>query len=193
VADAGYGDVPEGSTHDDAIDCVAAWGVTQGSGGGYRPTVPVNREQMAAFVARLIERSGGSLPASPADAFGDDESSSFELAINQLAAVGIVTGKSPGVYAPGERVTRAQMATFLVRAYEYRAGVRLPDGPDAFIDDVTSPHHSAVNKAAAAGFTGGSPYGSYRPLVDVARDGMASFLARVLDRLVEEGRATVPF
>ena len=193
VSDAGFSDVPEGSTHDDAIDCVAAWGVTQGSGGGYRPTVPVNREQMAAFVARLIERSGGSLPSSPPDAFRDDESSSFELAINQLAAAGIVSGRGDGTYGPGERVTRAQMATFLVRAYEYRAGTRLAGGPDAFIDDFTSTHHGAINTAAAAGFTGGSPYGSYRPLVDVARDGMASFLARVLDRLVQEGRATVPF
>jgi hypothetical protein len=85
------------------------------------------------------------------------------------------------------------MATFLVRAFEQRARTTLPAGPNYFLDDGFSPHGSNIDKAALAGFTGGSAGGIYRPLSGVGRDQMASFLTRVLDKLVEDGPATVPF
>ena len=116
-----------------------------------------------------------------------------EASINALAAAGVVSGKADGTYAPAEHVTRAQMATFLVRAFEFAAGTALPAGPDYFLDDGFSPHAANIDKAALAGFTGGSAGGLYRPLADVARDQMASFLTRVLDKLVDDGEATVPF
>jgi hypothetical protein len=192
VPEDGFADVVVGSTHEAAVDCVVAWRIALGSAGRYEPARPVPRDQMATFIARLIERSGVSLPAGR-DAFPDDESSVHEASINALAAAGVVSGKADGRYAPAEHVTRAQMATFLVRAFEYAAGAVLPAGPDYFLDDGFSPHAASIDKAALAGFTGGSAGGLYRPLTDVARDQMASFLTRVLDKLVDDGHATVGF
>lgn len=88
------------------------------------------------------------------------------------------------------------MAAFLTRAYDYRArqgglGV-LPEGGDYFDDDNTQPLQADINKAAAAGFTGGFADGTYRPGEGVRRDQMASFLARVLDLVVQNGMSSVP-
>jgi hypothetical protein len=110
-----------------------------------------------------------------------------------VAAAGIVSGGTDGRYRPGDPVSRAQMATFLVRAHDHRAGRALaPRFVNYFLDDDGSPHEASVNRAAAHGLTGGSAGGSYRPAAAVARDQMASFLARLLDLLVVEAGARPP-
>ncbi len=187
-----FSDVPAEAVHALSIDCVAWWDVSNGDDGGYQPLEQVTRAQMAAFLARVIERTGGSLPADPADAFSDDEDSVHELRINQLAALGVVGGVGEGRYGPREPVSRGQMATFLTRAYEARIGVALPADGDYFGDDNGTTHEQRTNAAAAAGFTGGLRDGSYGPTVTIRRDAMATFLARVLDRLVADGQTTPP-
>lgn len=195
IAEDWFTDTP--GPFENAIDCVWHWGITTGtSPTTYAPTRSVNREQMAAFVARLITASGGTLQSRPRDAFRDDDASSFELQINQLAAAGIVNGKQPGVYGPKDVVTRGQMAAFLTRAYDYRAAQAglpaLPGGPDAFRDDDGHPMERVINKAAAAGFATGYADGTFRPGAAVRRDHMAAFLTRLLDPLVERRVTTVP-
>ncbi len=88
------------------------------------------------------------------------------------------------------------MAAFLTRAYDHRAQqdgrAVLADGPDYFGDDNGHTQERAINKAAAAGFAGGLGDRVYAPDNGVRRDQMASFLARVLDLVVENGMAAVP-
>jgi hypothetical protein len=195
VPPSGFPDVPSGNTHRAAIDCIKWWGITQGRGSGvYDPGAGVTRAEMATFIARLVENSQGTLPANPPDAFTDDEATGgHEASINKLAAVGVVSGKGGGIFDPGGRVNREQMATFLVRAYEYRSGKALTAGTNVFPDvNAASTHGPNVNKAARAGFTGGRADGTYGPGLGVQRDQMASFLARVLDLLVEADGARTP-
>ena len=193
VTEDGFDDVTSANPFEAVVDCVAHWDVTRGtSTTTYSPLVPVTREQMAAFIARVIEKSGGSLPRSPRDAFTDDERSNFETQINQLAGTGVVNGTGSGRYAPRAFVTRAQMAAFLVRAYEHRTGVAVVPGGDYFPDDDGLSLEKAINAAATAGFAGGYADGTYGPRQAVRRDHMAAFLARLLDLLVEEGHGTVP-
>jgi hypothetical protein len=179
------------------VDCVVHWQVANGrTNTSYDPLTSVTRAQMASFIARLIDRASGHLPDSGVDHFGDDNGSTHERNINRLAAAGIVGGKAAGVYDPSANVTRAQMAAFLTRAYDYRAqqhgAAVLAEGGDYFSDDDTSTLQREINKAAAAGFTGGYPNGTYQPAGTVRRDQMASFLARVLDLAVEQGMTSVP-
>ena len=109
----GFADVTASNAHEAAIDCIVYWQVTTGVRPGvYNPSGSVSREQMASFVGRFILKSGGTLPASPPDAFTDDEASVDEGAINKIAAVGIVTGRVDGSYAlvrwsPGRRWPRS--------------------------------------------------------------------------------------
>lgn len=182
-------DVPSGSLHAPGIDCIAWWGVTTPAG-RYVPTGPVTRGQMASFLQRVIERTGGPLPAG-GNAFPDDDASIHQPAINALAAAGVVGGYSDGLYRPDEPVNRAQMATFLMRAAE-RVGGPLPRSADFFLDDNGDTHESSIDKAAGTGVAGGTDDEEYSPKPQVRRDQMASFLARLLDLLVSAGHGAPP-
>ena len=192
VPEDGFADVETSNTHEAAIDCVVAWGVTSGAGPStYAPSGLVSRAQMASFIARLLDEAGGTLPEGD-DAFTDDDGNAHEANIDRLAAAGIVSGRGDGTYDPDAPVTRAQMATLLVRAYEYRIDDTLVGGADFFWDDDGSTHAAEIDAAATFGFTGGHPDGTYGPEESVRRDQMASFLTRVLDLLVDDGLAAYP-
>ncbi len=153
--------------------------------------MPVTREQMASFLVRLIEYSGGELPEDADDAFEDDNESVHEESINKLAAAGIVRGRSDGVFDPGGTVTRAAMATFLVQSYDFTSEEFIVDRGDYFADDEQeAAHQGNINRSASAGFTTGREAGRYEPGAAVTRDQMTSFPARMLDLLVDEGTAT---
>jgi hypothetical protein len=172
------------SVHESAIDCVIWWGVARGTGSGYRPDNPVTREQMATFLAGILERNGVDLPTDPDDAFDDDDGSVHELGINQMAQLGVVAGTGGRRYDPAGQVRREHMATFLVRAYRAASGEDLVEAADYFADVAGSPHQANINKAAAAGIAGGLGEGRYGPLGTVTRGQMAAFVARTLDVLV---------
>lgn len=193
VPEDGFSDVPESNVHEAAIDCLGWWAVANGtSATTYSPAAPVSRAQMASFIVRMVEESGAAFPADPPDAFDDDGGSVHEPNINKLASVGVVGGVAPRTYAPTGQVSRAQMASFLVRTYEAMTQVALQESTDSFSDDSGNPHESNINKAAEAGFTGGTSAGAFSPAAPVRRDAMASFITRALDGLVEGGYATPP-
>ncbi len=103
------------SMFEDAIESLAAAGITSGCGPRkFCPEQPVTRGQMAAFLVRALK-----LPAASGDPFRDDDRSMFEDAIESLAAHGITKGCGERRYCPDAPVTRAEMATFLVRAFRY--------------------------------------------------------------------------
>jgi hypothetical protein len=133
---------------------------------------------MAAFLARAL-----GLPPSSEDHFGDDDDSTFEGAINKIADAGITVGCNPPDntnYCPDQRVTRAEMATLLVRAFPDQ----MPDtAPDAFDDDESDVHQANIDRIAAEKITlGCNPPDNtnYCPRDGVRRDQMATFLTRVL-------------
>lgn len=180
------------------IECLAASGVTTGtSATTYTPTGDVFRDSMAAFVARLVDtanaleaRTLAALPSDVADAFTDDEGSVHEGQINRLAAAGIVNGKTAETYGPngaGNEVTRAQMASFLVRAIDYLRPGDLAAGADAFTDDEGNEHEDNINKLAAIDIVDGVGSGAYAPNADVSRAQMASFLVRTFAYLHQQG------
>lgn len=187
VPEDGFTDVPDDHPHETAIDCVVWRDIASGtSTRTYAPDRGVTRAQMATFVARLVEASGGrELPTDAPDRFRDDDGSPHEENIDRLAAAGIVAGVSSTQYGPSQTVTRAQMATFLVRAYEYASGATLTATADWFADDDASPHEGNIDRAASAGITGGTSPGRYSPGRAVTRGQMASFVARTLDLLLE--------
>jgi hypothetical protein len=135
------------------------------------PTGNVSREQMASFLARARN-----LPATGTDFFTDDEASPHEADINRIAAAGITTGCSPGLFCPKPAVSRQEMASFLARAFNLPA-----TGTDFFTDDEASPHEADINRIAAVGITLGCSPGSYCPTALVTREQMAAFLHRAMD------------
>lgn len=176
-----------GSHHEPAIGCLAARGITSGvTGTSYGPDRRVTRGQLATFVARSIERAGGELPEPRPQGFTDVESSVHADRIRQLAEAGVVAGVDAQHYRPQGQVRRDQMASFLTRSYEHVVGEPLPAGPDRFGDVGANAHAEAINRAAQAELVHGVTTSTYAPATAVRRDRMASFLARLLDRLVAD-------
>lgn len=119
----------------------------------------------------------------PGGTFIDDDGSVHEGFIEAVAAESITAGcNTAGTrYCPSSAVTRAQMATFLVRALGIPA-----TGVDAFDDDTGTVHEPNINAVAAAGITSGCDTSNARrfcPEDPVTRGQMATFLVRALSEL----------
>ena len=154
-----------------AADIAWAWdtGITNGCAPElFCTNNNVTREQMASFLARAL-----ALPAATADHFTDDESSAHEEDINRVAEAGISLGCGGTRFCPRSGVTRAEMASFLARAYA------LPEAlVDHFTDDEGSLHEDAINRIADAGITLGCGGTRYCPNAVVTRGEMTAFLHR---------------
>ena len=115
-----FGDVPLGHWAGPWIEQLAAEGITGGCGNGnFCPDLPVTRDQMAVFLLRA-EHGASYAPPTPTGVFTDVPTDHWAAAwIEQLAAEGITGGcsASPMMYCPATVVNRAQMAVFLVRAF----------------------------------------------------------------------------
>ena len=180
---AAFSDVPPDNVHQRAVGCMAGYGVVTGRGGGsYAPAEPVSRAQLASFLARGLQAAGVELPAEPADAYDDDTGSVHERAIDQLAELGVLSGKGVRRFAPHDPVDRGQLATLLVGAYERATGFALRSSGDRFADDDGTTHEQSTDLAATAGLAAGVDSTRYAPAGLVRRDQAASALARLLDR-----------
>lgn len=109
-----FDDVPDTHTHGAGIRAVAAAGVAGGfTDGTYRPAELVSRAQMATFLTRAL---GSSDPG--VRYFLDVTAANVHSpGIQAVAAEGVAGGFNDGRYGPAASVTRAQMATFLARAF----------------------------------------------------------------------------
>lgn len=90
-------------------------------------------------------------PAQALGRFTDDDGNIHESSVEAIAAAGITLGCNPPTndrYCPTSAVSRAEMATFLVRALPIAAS-----SLDAFTDDDSSVHEANVQALAKAGIT----------------------------------------
>ena len=159
------------------------------------PHDAVSRAQMASFLVRAFKLADAD-PAGFSDVDGEHAAS-----IDALAAAGVTTGcrTDPPRYCPSRKTTRAQMASFLVRARNIdseQADGEQADGEDggaqagqevqaeAFVDlGEAGVHESAARELAGEGVFDGTGCAPERlcPLEPLARWAMAVWLVRVLD------------
>jgi hypothetical protein len=108
--------------------------------------------------------------------FTDSYTSTFYTDILWLYGAGITTGCTSTRFCPQDYVSRGEMATFLVRAFD------LPwVSQDVFTDDDGTAHEGAINRLAKAGITTGCAATRFCPNRLVTRGQMATFLARALE------------
>jgi hypothetical protein len=164
-----FRDVTSG-THRTHIEGLFARGTTLGcSFDRYCPSSGVTRGQMATFLARELNLSPRS------EGFRDVSSGNPHAgAIGALAASGITSGCGDGRFCPDDRVTRAQMATFLRRALD------LPESAPTGVNDVPrgSTHAGSIGALQRAGITQGCSSTAFCPTAAVSRSQMAAFLQR---------------
>ncbi|HEY6609429.1 MAG TPA: S-layer homology domain-containing protein [Candidatus Limnocylindria bacterium] len=160
--------------HTQAIEWLYMSGITSGCAPDlFCPGGLLTRGQMASFLTRAL-----GLPATSTDYFTDDETNKHEANINRLREADITFGCAPGLFCPNGLVTRAQMASFLVRARDLPA-----TSTDYFLDDEGNTHEANINSLRAAGITFGCGgfATTFCPNGLVTRAQMASFLYRALN------------
>ena len=146
---------------------LSARGITLGCDANlFCPQDRVTRAQMASFLARALD-----LPDSTKDWFTDD-SGPHEDNINRLAESGITLGCDANLFCPQDRVTRAQMASFLARALD------LPDSTKDWFTDDSGPHEDNINRLAESDITLGCTITEYCPSDLITRAQMAALLYR---------------
>ena len=177
----------DGGVHELSIDRLAAAGVLEGTECGERlicPEEPLLRWVMAVWMTRVLDLA----PAPGDDAgtrFADVDPDAWWVSyVERLADSGVTKGcaTDPLRYCPDQAVTRAQMATFLARAFDLEAAP-----PAGFTDTAGSTHEANIDSLAAAGVTKGCATDPLRycPDMAVTRAQMATFLTRALDLMSE--------
>ena len=162
------------------ISWLADWGIAQGwPDGTFRPTQPVNRDAMAAFLYRYAGEPDVTPPdESPFTDMPTD--AQFYLEVSWLADERISVGWPDGTFRPTQPVNRDAMAAFLFRfagepdftAPEESPFTDMPPDTQFYVD---------VSWLADMGISTGWEDGTFRPAQPVNRDAMAAFLYRFDD------------
>ena len=128
--------------------CVDAGIVGGYSDGTYRPSLVVNRDAMAVFVARGMAGGESGVPTGPGTARFPDVPVGYWAYDHVAYAVAnnVVGGYPDGTYRPTDPVTRDQMAVFV-----YRAAIQ----PEGAVVVLAGPAMTAVD-VASAGYDGWS-------------------------------------
>jgi hypothetical protein len=176
-----FSDVPASYWAYPVIEAIYNDGITVGcsqSPLSYCPSGAVTRDQMAAFIIRALFGENFGYTQTPW--FSDvPATDNFFKYIQKLKDLNITT--TIGTYLPSDPVTRDEMAAFLVRARQVKAGqptesftnTTIPYFTDVSATDTYFPY---VQNLKDNGIT--TVTGTYNPDENVPRDQMAAFIAR---------------
>ena len=177
-----------------SIETILHHGVTGGCGDGsaFCPGANVLRQEMAPFLLKGFLGSGyiapdcaGAFSDVPCPATPEFPYSNF---IEDLSTRGITGGCAvgpPALYCPGDPVTRAQMAPFLIKTL--LGGAYTPPDCTGLFSDVPCPvtpefpYSNFIEDLSTRGITAGCQVGPpalYCPDQPVTREQMAAFLTR---------------
>ena len=125
------------------------------------------------LVLSMILGSFGMAFAAPSDVVGKD----YEDAVNVLMELGVVEGYKDGTYRPEKVVTRAEMATLIIKALglnDYAVG------KSGFSDMAGHWADAYVAYAASLGFISGYGDGTFRPNQPVTYDQAITMVVQAL-------------
>ena len=166
-----YTDVSDEHAFRDAINCIAYYGITNGTGDGstYSPNQDVTRAEMAVFIARSAEVAGVDLGDAMGDEFTDigDTWGEAQDAINQLASKGMIS--SGGAFRPDDTITRAEMASFLI-------GLLVKASPTVSTSSAGALQLSGTTPGSVTTASGWNYFGDARNSVPAANDAEISAL-----------------
>ena len=173
-------DAPE--VFSEALEWMASRGVFTGTGcdeSRLCPNEAIPRWEAAVWLVRVVD-DDDEPDAVSKSRFDDVDAATWWAAhVERLAELEITVGCTQHTlrFCPHDTVTRAQMASFLVRAFELA-----PAEPAGFTDIAGSVHEADINALHAAAITVGcrtEPL-QYCPLRPTTRAHMATFLHRAL-------------
>ena len=170
------------SVHTANIEELDEVGLFDGTECGARrfcPDDPVKRWAVAVWLVRAIDGEDPQPMSESRFADVDDDEWWMPYA-ERLADLGVTMGcrTNPLSFCPNEAVSRAQMASFLVRAFRLKRAA-----PAGFTDTKGNHHESNIDALSASGITLGCRTSPLRfcPGASVSRGQMASFINRGLN------------
>lgn len=136
VKNPNFKDVPTTNVYYNYIAALVEAGVINGfEDNTYRSNATLTRGQMAKIIAY-----GFGLKASSSDnPFNDIDQSIYKESIIALFDNGVTTGKTATTYGASDQVTRAQLASFVIRAEKAAASAPTPPGEEEPVTPVTPP------------------------------------------------------
>ncbi|MFP4234405.1 MAG: NlpC/P60 family protein [Nitriliruptoraceae bacterium] len=178
-----------GTSHEVAVQRLVAEGLIQGCDEDrFCSTDDLTRGQLASILARALgsdELGGGEDGGAPRLAsthtgtpvsFTDVEGSVHAEAIELLAQEGLVDGCEQGRFCPEQSVTRGQLATMLVAAFDLPPAT----GGESYFIDGGGTHGASIDALAANGISNGCGPVTFCTYETVQRSHAAVFLARAL-------------
>ncbi|WP_160499857.1 leucine-rich repeat protein [Paenibacillus dendrobii] len=146
--------------------------------GTFHPNASVTRAEFVVMLMKAIgqsENKGGGHTFSDAFTVGDWAKS----AIAQAAAVNIVSGYPDGSFRPNERITRAEMAVMVAKAF----GVEPSLTNSGFADDASIPTWARGTAEALrqVGVLQGRSGGKFAPSAEASRAEALTIILRLLD------------
>ena len=111
-----FSDVSHDDWYADIVKTVSDNGIMNGYEGAFRPNDYINREEMAAILVRLYEKTIGSLDDAAGNfADGDRISDWAKSSVYKAVSCGLMNGMSDEFFEPLSSATRAQAASVLKR------------------------------------------------------------------------------
>ncbi|OHW61861.1 endoglucanase precursor [Andreesenia angusta] len=143
----------------------------------FMPNSKITRQEIAVMVGRALELEGSNPDFKDADkiaAWADEF-------VAGLQDAEIVKGDEKGNFNPTNKITRAELAAMVVRAYENATGEELSEGDTSFDDVADSAWYAKeVKKAAEAGLVLGDGEGSFNPMGEATRAETVMMINRML-------------
>ncbi|WP_052474242.1 S8 family serine peptidase [Jeotgalibacillus alimentarius] len=167
------------------IEVIASLNITTGkTPDEFRPNLNLTRAEFAVLLARTMQLTSEEAEGVFTDVSEDHWAAS---AIEAAYHAGIITGKENGTFAPGEQITREQMAAMIMRAINHSNEFLAPTifMPNEFKDhdNISSYARDAVYQAEMLGLITGKQNGTFAPKDQLTRGQMAAVLGRLVEVL----------
>lgn len=168
-----YVDVSEDYWAAGAISLLNETGLVKGYvDGTFKPGQTITRAEAAVIISRAL-----GLTASKTTAFSDVATGHYAYgAIQAVSEAGILTGREAGKFSPDGKLTRAETATILKRAYN------LTGETDMTFKDLKRTHwaYESISVLVANGLVTGYPDNTFGPDNTITRAEFATFLSRTM-------------
>lgn len=175
-----FKDVPAGHWAERTIQILAAKHVVQGTSEElFSPNRSTNRAEFAALLVNMLHLN----PAGKAAVFNDVQPDAWYAdSVSAAVEAGIILGRSADQFAPGESITRAEMAAMAVRAL----GLQVQAGAtSSFADAYSIPAwaQSYVAAASQSGIINGVGQNQFAPEREATRAEAAQIVLNMMEVL----------
>ena len=156
--------------------------------GTVRPNAEITRAEVAMIFYRLLDEDVRAANESNHSTFSDvTDGMWFHTAVSTIARLGIVKGRSAGIFDPNAPITRGEFATVCARFDHSKA-----EHAESFSDIHGHWAETFIAHAAALGWVNGYLDGTFRPNATITRAEAMAMINRVLGRLPESEKDLLP-